>query len=394
MSSIPTTAPFAKVPTWQVQLSATHFVNWVAITNDASRVIAGMYYYPYQGTSSNDVHGVYGAYCLDSTGARLWSDEFEGDEGVFAVAISGDGQVAAAGGLLSGGKFSDRPDAGLLRIYNANTGARLVDYTGVRRRVNSVALSYDGSVLGAVASSKLYVYVKKNGIFPTDASIPVAAGDFLDSVAVHPGGDWVAACDRSGTVYLVTIKNGAVEHTYKWTAPVALPLLSIAVSQDGGSLVVGGGNYVYLLTAAAIKSETGPIGEFSIDGHPPNRFRQDVRWVGISGDGRLLSVVSNLQQTGELRTLNYDGSTLNLAWKAALARNPNSTSIDAAGRYVTACVGEPVGTPGSFLLFDAAIGAKLWDFAVGDMCWPMFISADGSAIAAGSDEGDLYSFRP
>src|SRR5437763_13793112 len=104
MSSIPL---LAKVPTWRAQLSTTHFVNWVAISGDAGRVIADTYYYPYQGTTSTDVHGIYGAYCYDSTGALLWNDEFEGDEGAFSIGISGDGQFAAAGGLLSGGKYSD-----------------------------------------------------------------------------------------------------------------------------------------------------------------------------------------------------------------------------------------------------------------------------------------------
>src|SRR5436190_4635396 len=293
-----------KLPTWQTQLSMKNFVNWVAISNDASRLIADTYYYPYPGTDTTEVHGTYGTYCFDSTGALLWSDEFEGDEGVFAVAISGDGQVAAAGGLFSGGKYSDDPDKGFFRAYNANTGARLIDYGGIKKRVNSVSLSDDGGVIAAVAASKLYVWVRKNGVFPADPAIPVTGGDFLDCASVHSTGDFVTACDRAGNVYMVTIKNGAVDKTFTWTAPVKLPFLSVAASTDSSAFVVGGGNFVYLFTKQSMKATPpAPIAFFSIDGKPPNRFAQTVRWVGISGNGLLASVVSNRADKGEVRAL-------------------------------------------------------------------------------------------
>src|SRR5688572_12441345 len=46
---------------------------------------------------------------------RLWSDTYEGWDGVFAVGISGDGQVAAAG------RWCDK-NRGLLRIYDGDAG--------------------------------------------------------------------------------------------------------------------------------------------------------------------------------------------------------------------------------------------------------------------------------
>src|ERR1700680_903376 len=153
--STPSTALSNKKPKWQHQLSTSNLVNWVAISDDGSRVVADTYYYPYPGTTRTNTQGTFGTYCYDSGGKLLWSDEYQGNEGVFSVAISGDGQVAAAGGLFTGGAYSDRPDNGLLRAYDANTGKLLLDYQGVRRRVNSIALSGDGGVLAAVSANKL-----------------------------------------------------------------------------------------------------------------------------------------------------------------------------------------------------------------------------------------------
>src|SRR5215470_8500948 len=98
MSATPT--PVAdKQPLWQKRLTSSFLVNWLAISDNGSRVVADTYYFSYPGTTSLDTHGVFGTYCFDSAGNQIWSDVYDGDEGVFSVAISGDGNVVAAGGL-------------------------------------------------------------------------------------------------------------------------------------------------------------------------------------------------------------------------------------------------------------------------------------------------------
>ena len=73
--------------------------------------------------------------------------------------------------------------------------------------------------------------------------------------------------------------------------------------------------------------------------------------------------------------------------------NPNSTSMDAAGTLITVADGHPVGTPGTFYLFDAATGAKLMEFPTNDdMNWPMVLSADGTSAVGGSDNSNVYYF--
>jgi hypothetical protein len=79
-----------------------------------------------------------------------------------------------------------------------------------------------------------------------------------------------------------------------------------------------------------------------------------------------------------------------------LENSPNSTSIDADGKYVAASDGYPTGQPAKFYLFDADAvgGTKRWHFGTHNMNWPIAISADASAIVAGSDDGTVYYFEP
>jgi len=113
-------------------------------------------------------------------------------DGTFGVAISGDGNIAAAGG------WHDQ-DQALLRVYDATTGTSLLGYTEIQHRVSCVSLSDDGNVLAAAADD-VYLFVKTGTVFPATPlkmGIADAAHNFVSSVAVHPGGDWLAACARS-----------------------------------------------------------------------------------------------------------------------------------------------------------------------------------------------------
>ena len=55
--------------------------------------------------------------------------------------------------------------------------------------------------------------------------------------------------------------------------------------------------------------------------------------------------------------------------------------------------GFSVVSPAGFHLFDKT-GNPLWEFGTPNMNWPIAISPDASAIAAGGDDGRLYYFQP
>jgi WD40 repeat protein len=338
--------------------------------------------------------GTYGAYCLDSQGKLLWADKFAGNEGIYAVAISGNGRRAAAGGMLKGGKYGAPPTIGVLRAYDAQSGQKLLDAAGITMRINSVALSDDGAVLVAATNRTIYVFAQTGIAFPVSPVTPFADGTNIESVAVARDGTWFASCDMRGNVYLGTVENGAVTQTYTWTAPprtntgMATGLITVGIS-CANSFVVGGDDVVYFFSKAAMIQGDGPIAKF----HPQGSGRKSVRWVAISDDGRLITVAVNHQHEGLLIALSSGPGGLTPRWQAPLNHNPNSTNIDSAAQKITAADGYPDNQPGTFYLFDAG-GEKVWEFPTNKMNWPIAVNAAGTAIAAGSDNGEVYYFQP
>ncbi len=78
-------------------------------------------------------------------------------------------------------------------------------------------------------------------------------------------------------------------------------------------------------------------------------------------------------------------------WANATLHNPNSTSLDSAGQFVTVADGYPDGKPGTFYLYDTAGNLK-WSYKTSNMSWPMLISSNATGIAAGSDDSNVYYF--
>ena len=410
-----------KKPFWEKRLSEVLWINSVAISNDGNRVIGATFLHDYRQRTGKFLPNLdcrFGVYCFDEkspkvTGTNapqdpLWIEEYVGCDGIFSVAISGDGSVAAAGGWL---EKTTNNAWGLIRAYDAADGKRLLDYTSLNRRASWIALSENGGVLTAVADD-VYVFIRDRKAFnpvPLRLGVGGIANRSVASVAVHPSGTWLAACDQAGHVHMATIDNGEIQRPFLWTSPEEIPFLSVAIARDAETFVVGGGNFVYLFDFAYIRnhpdSPIEPVRYDTTNGHdpktiPPNkpdgRLEENVRWVAITNDGKLLTAAANRlgQPGGLLVALTMDGRQLRPVWQQWLDNNPNSTSTDANGRYVTACDGYPTGKPAKFYLFDAKDGKKVWDFGTHSMNWPMVISADASAIIAGSDDGTVYNFKP
>jgi len=397
---------------WSKNLSHSFWVNSVGISNGAGRVVAGTFFHDYKNPGSGpNTKGTFGTYCYDANGTQLWGDEFEGMDGVFAVAISGDGEIAAAGG------WHDQNKA-LLRAYDATTGSSLLNYTEIQNRVSCVSLSDDGNVLAAAADD-VYLFIKTDTAFPsTPVRMGIAgpANNFISSVALDPGGKWLAACDTNGHVYLGVISGSNIRN-YVWPAPQVpldpsnpgagtafVPFLAIQVAKENRSFVVGGGNLVYLFDVDQMLEDPVNYEPIKYDTRDANTTpgtpgrttaSENVRWVAISGDGAFVTAVANRlnaekqARAGLLVALSLKNGQLCKAWDKALDRNPNSTSINAAGTYVSLADGYPLDTPGKFCLFDAS-GNERWSYPTSNMNWPMVVSPCGAGIAAGGDDGNVY----
>src|SRR5262245_9957885 len=359
-------------------------VNSVAISDNAGLVAAGTWYHNYSRSPGPNPIGTYQVVLVDSNNNLKWTQQFNNCyQGVYTVAISGDGGVVAAGGWLT--DIAGPGGIGLLRVYDTLGNDLFPQSPEVGDRVNSVALSRDGRVLVAGAD-KLYVLVRGgDGRFSDPAMVVQAPPDNpVNSVAIDPTGSWIVSCDLSGNVCLTTMADDTIAQTSTFT-DAGTHFHSVAIASSSDYFVAGGHHFVYLFQKDA-------------SGVPQLLDKKDVggsvRWVSIVANGGFVAAVSNGGTAGKLTTFFVEGNNLVQAWQKALDRKPNGTSMDAKGNFVAAADGfDADAEGGDFYLFDG-MGSASGKFVTVKMNWPIAISADGSGIAAGSDDGKLYFFTP
>jgi hypothetical protein len=375
--------------TQNLKIRQEDMVNSVAISDDASRVAAATWYHNYSHTGGQKPEGTYAVYLLDgASGDVLWSDHIGNCyQGIYSVAVSGTGNVVAAGGWLN-----DPPGPqqllGLVRAYDATDGTKLFPHEATfPDRVNSVALSADGKVLVAGAD-KLYVFLAEvDGTFLTPPLVASPPTNPVNSVAIDPAGTWIVSCDQGGNVCLTTITGGALDPTIVFNDN-NVHFHSVAISRSSEFFAAGGGNFVYLLSKTSMAEH--PPAPAAPRQHTPG----SVRWVSIADNGSFISAVSNNATIGVITAFGRELGALVQAWQKPLNFKPNGTSMDAKGKFVAAADGFDADQPGgTFYLFDS-LGAKIGDLGTTKMNWPIAVSADGTGVAAGSDEGKVYFFVP
>ena len=384
----PSPQVISKDPKWVVSLNPNEFVNSAAISGLAGLVVAGTFFHLYKPPDAppdrSSEPSEFGTYCFDSDGNQLWADKFEGYEGVYSVAISDDGSIAA-----SGGWYSNDPFTGFLRAYATADGTRLIDYPVPGSRIAALALSADGTTLVA-GGDNLYLFQQVDGLFPTKPSIfeLSGAGNSVESVSLSGDGSSIVMGDSEGTVYLIENNGGEIGTCYPWSSTDLENVHSVAMAPLGGYFaVVGYSQYAYLFSTDSIKQkEYVSVFDFGSVSR--------VGWVAISMTGDFISAVRNDPGStdGFVYGLQNTNQRLVQLWSQSTIANPNSTSVDFLGRYVT--VADGFGGPGHFYLFDAATGNPLWQYETAQMSWPMFISSSGTGIVAGSDVGSVYYFTP
>lgn len=389
----PSPQAVSKQPKWSVSLNPNEYVNSTAISGLGGLVVAGTFFHAYKKPVTPDgapetasEPDEFGTYCFDSNGKQLWADKFEGFEGVYGVAISDDGRIAA-----SGGWYSYNPLQGFLRAYSTDDGKQLFNYPVPGARIGALALSSDGKTLVAGADS-LYLFQQSDGVFPTKPSIFTLPGpsNSVQAVSLSGDGTSIVMGDAQGNVYLIENKGGEIGRVYQWDSEDLETVHSVAMAPLGGWFaVVGYSKYAYLFSTDSIKNkEYVDVYDFGKKGR--------AGWVAISMTGDFISAIRNDDKTGWVYGLQNSNQKLSLLWsdpQPTLA-NPNSTSVDFRGRYVSVADGYPDGTAGHFYLFDAPTGNLLWRYETTNMNWPMFISSNGAGIVAGSDQGRVFYFTP
>jgi WD40 repeat protein len=375
-------------PAWthDLKIRPDDMVNSVAISDDASRIAAGTWYHNYSRMPGPSPFGSYAVYLLDKDGNELWHDRIDNCyQGFYSVAVSGMGNVVAAGGWLDDPPGPER--IGLVRAYDAIDGTRLFpEDPPFPDRVNSVALSADGKVLAAGAD-QLYIFLAEaDGTFAASPLIASPPTNPVNSVAVDPSGTWVVSCDQAGNVCLSTIASGGIQ-TFAFSDP-SVHFHSVAIARSSEFFAAGGSHFVYLFSKTSMtQSPPVPVA-------PRQQTSGSVRWVAISDSGAFITAVSNNQATGVLTAFGREMGSLIKAWEKPLNFKPNGTGVDATGKFVAAADGFDADQPGgTFYLFDS-FGTKIGDLGTAKMNWPIAVSADGTGVAAGSDDGNVYFFVP
>lgn len=368
-------------PSWkQSPISTpTEYINSVAISQDGTTVVAGTFYFPYgagaKHTNADATPITVGTFAWNAKGKALWQDKFQATEGVYWVALSRDGQWAAAAGLAA-------PGQGFVYIYDVASGARVSSYN-TKVRVNMVAFSSNGSYLVAGADDT-YLFTRSGSTWGAPKILPSAAGDSIIAVAMSADGQWIVAGTFLGSVVLVKNNAGIFDAPASWKMKGTIHW--VAMSADGTTFTAApSGSSVYCFKTATFGITKQPAWSAPLTGC------KSCRAVAVCDDGSVVSAAGNVGSTGKIFLFADQGTSGKQLWSKATKRNPNSTSLDTAGKFVTAADGYPDQTPGDFYLFDAS-GKAQGSMQTNNMSWPMQISADGTAIAAGSDNSYVYYF--
>lgn len=379
-------------PVWTVEPQAGYQINSTAISNNGQVCVLG--------TSEEYGNGDFSVCCYDQSGTLLWQDKIGEDiyQGVYWVAVSGNGRYAAAGGTLS----HKDTNSGFLYAYDSATGKRLLDLP-TQSRVNQVALSDTGETLIAVAGSQLLLCVLKNGQYQLTDQYTYADQYCQSCQLSADGRTAVVATTRSydvtqgvaGTVSYFPIQAEKLQPPALYKAEAGLQ--RVAISYDGS------------WWAAA--SHDGKALAFCLElpdqlawSYQPENLTLSVAYaiaIQKGADGSVYLVCgANLTEQSHgclfcVKSASSSPCTPSPIWQKNTQYDPNpGVNMDSQAIYVTATDGQPEAsgqeTPGNFYLIDVLSGKTCWQVPTSLMNWPMAISADASAIFGASDNGTAY----
>lgn len=397
------TAPVA-TPLWSRVPHAGYYINSVATSANGGRVVAGTFFHVYgqsasaepklaarmqaAGAATDDPsqYGVFGTYVWDRAGTLLMQQTFQGWQGVYWVAMAGDGSIVASTGWKQGS-----PDyAGFVGAWSVDGGTALLDFA-LPGRGNVVALDQDAQLLLAGAD-KGYLFFRNGGTSfgATPATLPLSAsGDTALVTALSADGRLGMVASYQGELLLFPIVAGQPGTIARWQVPGSAYLHFAALSADGRRAYLGANNgMLYAIDVQAYLASPGPRWQVAIPGGA-----KTIYGVACSANGARVAVAGNLPKGGTVSMFEDKGAHGALIWSASTQRSPNDVSFDASGRWLALADGHPDGTPGNFYLWDADSGALQWTFPTSDMSWPIQLSADASTVVAGSDNGSVYLFQ-
>ncbi len=389
-------------PLWTAcpHTNPTYFINSVAVDDSGSRVAAGTWFHVYSsdataapaaearvsppsaGADPSEL-GTFGTYVWDASGNQIFKQEFAGWQGVYWVALSGDG-----GTVASSGWYQQTPTvAGFVAAWDVGTQTSLLMYPTVARG-NMVSLSADGTVLLAAADHG-YLFMRSSGAAFGATPVTIALTDPTDEgmvAAVDASGQLGLIVSYHGEVILFTIVAGAIGVQQRWQVPNSAYVHAAALSSDGRNFFVGAndGNLYgfnvanFLASPASMWSTLLPGGARTIYGVACDETGTNIAAAGNVGDSGVIAFYGNKYREPALY------------WQTTTAHSPNGLSMDGSGNYLGAADGHS--SAGDLSVWQPMLGNQLWTYPLSQMSWPIAISANARLVAGGCDDGSLYAF--
>ncbi|MEZ5472428.1 MAG: WD40 repeat domain-containing protein [Marinicella sp.] len=410
--------------TWQFTPTTPLQINSVSISDDGTRCAFG--------SSFERGSGTFYTYLFDDQGNQLWKQPISSGEtyqGVFWVAVSGDGQFVASGGETSDSKDKNNLEPGYLQAFAADSAQVLLNIN-LYSRINQVSLSHDGQYLAVCYGHTIEIYQLNEAatayasifkdtstsysinscVISHDGSTVVASGiQYADDNNSTPSNDATTSSTTStcGQIVSYSINNGTVSPMGQCTLD-STGCMRVAVTDNGqiwaASLHDGSCVLVHSLKPNELAWQCKPDQSDLSLAYAVDVTQTDMGDVYVACGANLDSKINGgfLYLVKSVRMVYADDGYPEpyfkgiIQWSTPIQFGVNpGVSLDKNATYVTATDGKPDGqtvkeSAGSFYLFEAATGTLIWQQNTNMMNWPMMLAQDGGSVIGGSDNGSVY----
>jgi WD40 repeat protein/serine/threonine protein kinase/tetratricopeptide (TPR) repeat protein len=363
----------------------THFSS-VALSPDGKRIVAGR-----DDGTARVIDAQTGVVLLELNAHPRVSNQVFATAGVLGVAFSPDGTRIVTGGTTGGSGTGGGFYSGEASVWDARTGAELLQLKGHAGMVMSVAFSPDGErIITGSLDGTAKVWDARTGtprLGLEGSKSPTASASFSPDGAwmVTGGGDRRGGAAGEATVW--DARTGMARFTLKGLKG---SVNCVAVSKDGTRVVTGGG---------ADREDQQPSGEATLwdarTGAPLvelKGLKEPVNSVAFSPDGTRILTAGALDEKGtELKV--WDATTgavlLDLTEKeqpvTSIGERGGSVAFSPDGlRFVVGGMHTVDSEPSQVKVRDARTGAVLVEMKGNKMpVLSVAFSLDGTRIAAG-----------
>ncbi len=323
----------------------------VAISADGKYIGAGGY------NSDNKVY-----FFENSSSIPLWS--YTTGARIESISISANGSYMAVGG-------SDHN----LYLFHQSSSTPLWSYT-TRASVWATAISADGNYIvagGEGVNWRVYLFHRSSST-PLLNYIP--SSGVIGTVAISADGNYfVAGTDGLGSNDGKVILFNKTSLTPIWSYTVPGSVMTVAISSDGDYITATGNNRVYLFH----RSNSTPLWSYSVSSYS----RRNA--LDISSNGSYIGLGCF---NGKVYLFHKSSSTPIKEYYVLGGSSINSISISSNGNYLVS--GDNCG----FInLFEQTRSTPYASYKINYPVQSVSISADGSRIAAGCSDNNVYLFN-